>query len=154
VADVAAYLRDAQPNVLFVHLTDPDAAGHRHGWMTPAYGRAVLAADASIKELLVVADRTYGEGNYSLIVTADHGGHDTNHGSADPQDVTIPWIAWGRGVHPGELTASHIRTMDTAATALWLLGLSTPPDWAGQPVQRAFTDVATDAGAAAATGTH
>jgi hypothetical protein len=138
VGDVAAYLRDAKPNVLFVHLTDPDAAGHRSGWMSPAYGRAVLAADAGIRDLLTIADRTYGRGNFSLIVTADHGGHDTNHGSADPRDVTIPWIAWGKGVQPGVLPDSTIRTMDTAATTLWLLGLAPPPDWSGHPVLAAF----------------
>ena len=32
IADVAKYLEKARPNVLFVHLTDPDAAGHR-GWL-------------------------------------------------------------------------------------------------------------------------
>ncbi len=138
VADVAEHLRGATPNLLFVHLTDPDAAGHRHGWMTPAYGKAVLAADAGIEDLLAIADRTYGPGNFSLIVTADHGGHDTNHGSDDPRDVTIPWIAWGRGVEPGELTSADVRTMDTAATTLWLLGVATPSDWTGRPVRQAF----------------
>ncbi len=138
VGDVAEYLVDAKPNVLFVHLTDPDAAGHRHGWMTPAYGRAVLAADAAIDQLIALANRTYGPGHFALIVTADHGGHDRNHGSADPRDVTIPWIAWGEGVRPGELTATHIRTMDTAATTLWLLGLATPSGWTGTPVEQAF----------------
>jgi predicted AlkP superfamily pyrophosphatase or phosphodiesterase len=152
VGDVAAYLREAKPNVLFVHLTDPDAAGHRSGWMSPAYGRAVLAADAGIRDLIAIAERTYGRGNFSLIVTADHGGHDTNHGSDDPRDVTIPWIAWGKGVHPGVLPASTIRTMDTAATTLWLLGLAPPPDWSGHPVLAAFEPPpATDV---AATGTH
>ena len=147
IGDVEAYLREARPNVLFVHLTDPDAAGHRHGWMSPAYGKAVLAADAGIAQLLTIADRTYGGGNFSLIVTADHGGHDSNHGSDDPRDVTIPWIAWGKGVQQGELTAAPVRTMDTAATALWLLGVATPEDWAGRPVRQAFGDAAANRGA-------
>ena len=74
-----------------------------------------------------------------MIVTADHGGHDTNHGSDDPRDVTIPWIAWGEGVKPGRLVESSVRTMDTAATVLWLLAVSQPADWVGQPVVQAFT---------------
>ena len=57
------------------------------------------------------------------------GGHDSNHGSEDPRDVTIPWIAWGRGIKPGELTAASVRTMDTAATVLWLLAVDRPTDW-------------------------
>ena len=138
VADVARYLEGARPNVLFVHLTDPDAAGHRAGWMTPEYGRAVLAADRSLNDLIALAETAFGKGQFSVIVTADHGGHDTNHGSDDPRDVTIPWIAWGQGVKQGTLAGTTIRTMDTAATVLWLLAVDAPADWAGHPVTSAF----------------
>jgi predicted AlkP superfamily pyrophosphatase or phosphodiesterase len=149
ISDVARYLEGARPNVLFVHFIDPDAAGHRAGWMTPEYGRAVRAADVAVGRLIVLAEQTYGAGNFSLIVTADHGGHGTNHGSDDPRDVTIPWIAWGRGVRQGALTQSTIRTMDTAATVLWLLGVEEPSDWAGRPVVSAYTDPSRDAVATA-----
>jgi predicted AlkP superfamily pyrophosphatase or phosphodiesterase len=138
VRDAAKYLADARPNLLFVHLTDPDAAGHRSGWMGEAYGEAVRVADAALGRLLQAASATYGAGNYSVIVTADHGGHGTNHGTADPRDVTIPWIAWGRGVKPGTLESTAVRTMDTASTVLWLLGLNEPSDWAGSPLVSAF----------------
>lgn len=138
VDDVARYLKDARPNLLFVHLMDPDAAGHRSGWMTPEYGRGVLAADAGVNRLIDLARTAFGEGNFTLIVTADHGGHGTNHGSDDPRDVTIPWIAWGKGVKSGMIQASTVRTMDTAATVLWLLGVERPKDWAGQPLVDAY----------------
>jgi predicted AlkP superfamily pyrophosphatase or phosphodiesterase len=138
IADVGRYLALSAPNLLFIHLTDPDAAGHASGWMSADYARGVLEADAAVGQLIVLADRAYGAGNYALIVTADHGGHGNNHGSEDPQDVTIPWIAWGKGVRPGALTAPAVRTMDTASTVLWLLGLSEPTDWAGSPVTGAF----------------
>lgn len=138
LTDVTSYLEAARPNLLFVHLSDPDAAGHRSGWMTAAYGRAVQAADAEVSRLMTVAARAFGDGNFSIIVTADHGGHETNHGSDDPRDVTIPWIAWGRGVKPGLLTPETVRTMDTAATVLWLLAIDRPADWTGQPVIHAF----------------
>jgi arylsulfatase A-like enzyme len=138
VGDVDRYLAGgARPNLLFVHLTDPDASGHRSGWMSPQYGRAVLAADTAVDRLVQLADRAYGAGQYTVIVTADHGGHGTNHGSDDPLDATIPWMAWGQGVHPGTL-ASTVSTMDTASTVLWLLGLSAPSDWAGVAIQQAF----------------
>jgi predicted AlkP superfamily pyrophosphatase or phosphodiesterase len=138
MTDVEEYLASAKPQVLFVHMTDPDAAGHRSGWMSPTYGKAVLAADAAINRLVTLATTAYGTGNFSLIVTADHGGHGTNHGSDDVRDVTIPWIAWGQGVQPGQLAQTTIRTMDTAATVLWLLGVPEPNDWAGEPVINAY----------------
>jgi predicted AlkP superfamily pyrophosphatase or phosphodiesterase len=146
VSDIETYLVDARPNLLFVHLSDPDAAGHKHGWMTPEYGKAVRTADVAIGRLIGALDRTYGAGNFSLIVTADHGGHDTNHGSDDPRDVMIPWIAWGRGVKPGQLPSSSVQTMDTAATALWLLGIDRPADWAGGAVVGAFEALPTRTG--------
>jgi predicted AlkP superfamily pyrophosphatase or phosphodiesterase len=138
VADVHAYLGTARPNLLFVHLADPDGAGHRAGWMTDEYGRAVLAADAAVRRLVEIAEDAYGRGRFSLVVTADHGGHGTSHGSHDPRDVTIPWIAWGEGVRPGELRSTAISTMDTASTVLWLLGLNAPADWAGRAVTQAY----------------
>jgi predicted AlkP superfamily pyrophosphatase or phosphodiesterase len=138
VNDVSEYLEGARPNLLFVHLSDPDAAGHSAGWMSAEYGRAVTAADATVGRLIGLAEGVYGSGNFSLILTADHGGHGTNHGSSDPRDVTIPWIAWGQGVKQGALESSSIRTMDTASTVLWLLGLAKPADWTGEAVTQAY----------------
>ena len=138
MGDVERYLKGNRPNLLFVHVGEPDYAGHRHGWMSKKYGAAVRAADAAVARLVKAGDRAYGEGNWTLVVTADHGGHGRNHGSKDPRDITIPWIAWGKGVVGGGQLPSGIRTFDTASTALWLLGLEEPRDWAGTPVTTAF----------------
>jgi len=141
--DVRAYLeRTARaggpPHLLFVHLGEPDYAGHAVGWMSWLYGRAVRTADEALAVVLAAADAAYGRGGYTLILTADHGGHRRTHGSADSLDVTIPWVAWGQSVVPGPALGSGIRTMDTGATALWLLGVPVPPAWVGRPVAAAF----------------
>jgi arylsulfatase A-like enzyme len=143
VADVERHLATARPNLLFVHLADPDKAGHKSGWMSAPYGRAVLEADAAVARLLRAAAAAFGDDAFTVIVTADHGGQGTDHGSDDPADVTIPWIAWGKGVRPGEITGIQVRTMDTASTTLWLLGIEEPSDWPGAPVLQAFTPPAT-----------
>jgi len=104
----------------------------------------VRESDRAIGRLLSAANAAYGEQGYTVIVTADHGGHDYNHGSDDPRDVTIPWIAWGQGVKAGELQGVSVRTMDTASTVLWLLGLEEPADWLGTPVLGAFADARAD----------
>ncbi len=138
VADVEGYLEEARPNLLFVHLSDPDTAGHDSGWMSSEYRSAVAVADGAVARLLAAADKAYGAGNFSVIVSADHGGHGKGHGSDNPLDVTIPWIVWGRGVKSAELKTVAIQTMDTASTALWLLGLPEPTDWLGKPIVEAF----------------
>jgi arylsulfatase A-like enzyme len=140
MTDVEKYLATGKPSLLFVHLPDPDSAGHVSGWMTPEYGRAVHSADAAVGRLVTAANRVYGEGRYTLIVTADHGGHGYNHGSDSPEDVTIPWIAWGQGVAAGQLHGvDAINTVDTAATVLYLLGIDRPSAWTGSPVTLAFS---------------
>jgi predicted AlkP superfamily pyrophosphatase or phosphodiesterase len=137
VRDVQGYMTTERPNLLFVHFGDPDHAGHASGWMSPRYGEAVKRVDDAIAKLLTIAEKSFGAGNFTLIVTADHGGHDKNHGSSDPLDVTIPWIAWGDGVNPAELSRP-VETFDTASTVLWLLGMAEPSTWAGEPVTEAF----------------
>ncbi|HEX6940849.1 MAG TPA: ectonucleotide pyrophosphatase/phosphodiesterase [Longimicrobiales bacterium] len=142
VPDAVSYIENARPNLAFVHIGEPDYAGHTIGWMSFAYGWAVKRADGAVDTILEAADEAYGRGNYTVIVTADHGGHDRNHGSDDPRDMTIPWIAWGKGVRAAGPLGVPIRTMDTAATVLWLLGVAAPPEWVGRPVSAAFTDAA------------
>jgi predicted AlkP superfamily pyrophosphatase or phosphodiesterase len=148
ITDVEKFLLNARPNLLFVHLADPDKAGHGSGWMSADYGRAVGRSDDAVKRLLAAAETAFGAGNYTIIVTADHGGHERDHGSDNPLDVTIPWIAWGQSVKSGQLD-SGIRTMDTASTVLWLLGLDEPSEWIGSPVKAAFSTPAPAAGIAA-----
>ena len=142
VTDVERYLATARPNLLFVHIGEPDYAGHRLGWMSWWYARAVRKADAAVERLMVAADRAYGADNYTLIITADHGGHGRSHGSEVREDVTIPWIAFGRGVRAGTELRAGVRTVDTAATMLWLLGVAPPTPLAGVPIRDAFTDAA------------
>jgi predicted AlkP superfamily pyrophosphatase or phosphodiesterase len=141
VADAITYLHHRKPGLLFVHIGEPDYAGHSIGWMSAAYGMAVRRADGAVGALLRTADKAYGAGNYTVIVSADHGGHGRDHGTDDPRDLTIPWIAWGKGVSAGA-TPTGVRTTDTAATVLWLLGLPGPETWIGTAVAGAFTPAA------------
>ncbi|MDQ3948727.1 MAG: ectonucleotide pyrophosphatase/phosphodiesterase [Gemmatimonadota bacterium] len=135
---VGRHLEQVRPNLLFVHLIEADYAGHLFGWMGRLYGQAVLEADAAVGALLVHADEHFGRGQYIVILTADHGGHGLTHGTDLAEDTTIPWIVWGEGVRAGTQLPFGIRTTDTAATALWLLGVPVPAEWTGHAVTQAF----------------
>ena len=139
--DAAWYIRRARPNLTFVHIAEPDIAGHAIGWMTPAYGANVAIADRAVARIVEAADATFGPDGYTLVVTADHGGHGRNHGvsGGDSLDVTIPWIAHGARVRAGtRLDAVDVHTTATASTALWLLGVPRPASWPSPPVTAAF----------------
>lgn len=137
--DVRALLRETRPNLLFVHIGEPDYIGHLVGWMTPFYGNAVLKADDALAEIIGVADSAFGVGEYTLIVTADHGGHGRDHTGPDSVDAHIPWIVAGKGVRGTGALHTPVRVYDTGPTALWLLGVGYDPSLAGRPVREAFT---------------
>ncbi|MFW5951108.1 MAG: alkaline phosphatase family protein [Gemmatimonadota bacterium] len=140
VPDAIQYLRRNRPNLIFVHIGEPDYAGHGAGWMSYIYGLATRRADGAVARILEAAEDAYGAGNFTVMVTSDHGGHGRSHGTDDPRDMTIPWIVWGKGVDQGA-TLDGVRIMDTAATALWLLGVEAPGAFHGRLVHAAFTRV-------------
>jgi predicted AlkP superfamily pyrophosphatase or phosphodiesterase len=134
---VRDYLAHNTPNLMFVHIADADFAGHNFGWMGWMYGMAVRQADAAVAQVLELADARFGRGAYTVVLTSDHGGHGKRHGSTDPLDTTIPWIVWGAGVQRGE-ALTGVRTMDTAATTLWMLGLNAPAGFDGRVIAAPF----------------
>ena len=123
--------------VLFIHFPLVDGMGHAYGWMSPEQFSVAYRADEALGLILSELDVRNLRDETLVIITADHGGHDTTHGSSMPIDMTIPWIASGPGIVPGRLT-SLVNTMDTAATSAFILGLPAPPEWDGVPVYEAF----------------
>lgn len=125
-------------NLFFVHFNEPDVTGHEHGWMSKKYFKAVKKADRAVGEIVNSATKILGEKSYTLIITADHGGHGRGHGTRDPQDMTIPWIAWGKDVKKDTRFTSSVGILDIAPTALWLLGIPVPASLQGRAVYEIF----------------
>ncbi len=123
--------------LLFVHFPTPDFMGHEYGWLSPEQLSVLFRSDEALASILEALDQAGMRQDTVLIITADHGGHATTHGSSAPEDMTIPWIISGPGVVPGPLT-SAINTTDTAATVAWALNLPLPETWDGLPVLEAF----------------
>jgi predicted AlkP superfamily pyrophosphatase or phosphodiesterase len=141
LVEVAAkYIEVAKPNLCFIHFADSDGAGHKYGWGSPEQMQAFADEDAALDTLRKAIEKAGIAAESVVILTADHGGHDKTHGSASPDDMTIPWLAWGAGVKPGHTITSDVTTYDTAATALWLLDVPVPEGWDGKPVTDAFAD--------------
>lgn len=131
------YFISYQPNLMFVHFPDADRAGHSYGWGSSRQRKALKKVDGAIA---MIWNGVQGAGvtdETVIIITADHGGTFLNHGSTSTGSSQIPWIAVGKGVVKNA-KLGPIRTMDTAATALWLLGVDVPPSWDGKPVSDAF----------------
>jgi predicted AlkP superfamily pyrophosphatase or phosphodiesterase len=123
--------------LMFVHFPTPDWMGHEYGWLSPEQYSVLFRADEALQTILNALEDAGLRQDTLIIVTADHGGHDTTHGSSRPEDMTIPWIIAGPGVKHLVLF-TQVNTTDTAATVAWALGLPLQPEWDGRPVLEAF----------------
>ncbi len=146
-AAFANQVAELKPNLCFIHFRDPDSMGHRHGTESAEKFQAFIDSDAALGLVKqAVADAGLLDDSV-FILTADHGSHDTTnkageivgtHGTAEREDVLIPWIVWGAGVKQNFTVTRPVVQYDTAATALWALGIPVPESFWGRPVTTAF----------------
>ena len=129
-------IRDRGVELVFIHVPDPDLAGHEHGWNSAEYGHAVMRADSALARVVQEVDH-----ETLLIVVSDHGGGGAYgshlHGSDSDVDVLIPMMLWGSRVASGSSLGSA-SILDVPATALWALGLRAPSHYQGKALLHAF----------------
>ena len=143
----AAAVGKLKPNLCFIHFRDPDTMGHKYGADAPEKIKALKDCDDALK-IIMDAIQAAGLTDRSVVIlTADHGSHNVKnkegntvgtHGSAETEDVLIPWIIWGKGVKKNFSITAPVVQYDTAATALWLLNIPLPESFWGRPVTSAF----------------
>lgn len=128
-AAVIQSIKARPADVMLVHFAEPDGAGHAFGWMSVQQLESIERCDkAFVKIVAALKDARMYE-RAAFIITSDHGGHDTTHGTDAREDMQIPWIAAGKGVPRGLRIKKPIFTYDTAATGADLLGLEVPGSW-------------------------
>jgi predicted AlkP superfamily pyrophosphatase or phosphodiesterase len=135
--EAAAYLTTEKPALAFVHFSDPDESGHARGWMSSAQKTAIANSDRCLGIIYEALEKSHLIDDTLIIVSADHGGHNRVHSGAKKIDREIPWIACGPGVREDYVLEDPPSTMDTAATALYALGLPIPANLVG----KARTDI-------------
>ena len=131
------YWKRYRPELLFIHLDNVDHAGHRSGWSSREYYRAVEEADRQIGAILDMLREAGALESTFVLVTSDHGGKGHNHGKNSLAEIQIPWILAGPGVAAGKVAGS-VFTYDTGATLAWIFELQPPACWIGRPVLAAF----------------
>ncbi|MFN8450542.1 MAG: alkaline phosphatase family protein [Anaerolineae bacterium] len=127
------YLPEYSFDFTFIYFGLIDTAGHYYGWMTDGYMHQIEMTDAYIGMILdVLPPET------TVIIHADHGGHERIHGTDMPEDMIIPWMIGGAGVRRGHVIQQPVTLLDTAPTIAHLLGIQRPTDWEGSVVAEAF----------------
>ena len=114
---------------MFLYMVETDEkGGHDNGWMSQAYlDRISMAVDNIRRVIEECGDR------YTVIVTADHGGHDRMHGTDAPEDMTIPMFYFGKQFAKG-VRFSGGSILDIAPTIAKIIGIEPADEWEGTPV--------------------
>jgi len=110
----------------FLYLGDTDAVGHNHGWMSDKYMVSMEQSWENIARLIHALPD-----DYTVIITADHGGHDRTHGTDLPEDMTIPIVVFQKG-ETREWDLSDANIKDIAPSIAALLGVAPDEDWEGR----------------------
>jgi hypothetical protein len=129
VDSVLPLLAEDGSEMLFVHLSDPDVAGHASGWGSDVWKAAVTEADRHLARIAGALPP-----DALLAVVAAHGGGGAfgtfQHGSTAPADLEVPLVLFGAGVEPGSLL-SDVDLLDLAPTLAWSLGWAPAEGWDG-----------------------
>lgn len=113
----------------FLYMVETDEkGGHDNGWMSEEYLRRISVAIDNVKRVI----DAFGE-EYSVIIMADHGGHERSHGSTLPEDMTVPFFFRGEAFEKGK-EVEGVSLLDIAPTIASLMGIEPERDWEGKPV--------------------
>lgn len=150
-------MRAAPYTFSFLHLARPDVVGHRAGFMSAKYLRAVEGTDRRLARVLRTIEGTPAlAGRTTLLVTADHGGKRSHLDPTKRYAYRVPFFAWGPGVpaggrlyrmnawfrSPGKKRVGYARTRQPVRNGLVanlstsLLGLPAVPGSTIDPLQR------------------
>ncbi|MBR4869001.1 MAG: alkaline phosphatase family protein [Clostridia bacterium] len=121
------YIEKADPDFVFLYMVETDEkGGHDVGWMSDTYLDCISYAIDQVKKVVdACGDR------YTVIVTADHGGHDRGHGLDIPEDMTIPMAFLGKAFEAGK-ELKNVSILDLAPTIATIMGVPIPREWEGK----------------------
>ena len=114
------------PDFIFFYQCLVDEMGHKYGWLSDEYIRAVETSLDNVQRLVKQLPS-----DYRVILTADHGGHNRSHGSDEKEDMTIPLFLCHSTIAPGKLP-DGCSILDIAPTVTSLLGVEADSDWEGK----------------------
>ena len=128
------------PDFCFVFLEGVDIAGHKYGWMSEKYSRAVSRADQAIGKLLENLIDADGDSSYNILIVSDHGGSGMHHADSSPEVLTIPWIAVGPAIQQDHLIEHQLSVLDIAPTIASLLKIPAHREWQGNVIEEMMAD--------------
>jgi len=132
------YIRSEKPLFTFIYYGHPDEVGHSQGYGTTAYFQSITDIDSEIGKIMDGLKEAGMDKNTTLIITSDHGGIGFGHDGESMVELEVPWIISGPGIKKNMLLETPNDLANTAPTIAGILGLKTPVEWIGKPVNDVF----------------
>lgn len=116
-----------KPDFVFLYMVETDTkGGHDSGWMSEKYLSYISHAMDNVKRVIeAVGDE------YTVMVTADHGGHDRGHGTEISEDMTIPMFFCGKEFEAGKVL-DGVTILDLAPTIACIMDVRPDSAWEGK----------------------
>ncbi|MEP7150307.1 MAG: alkaline phosphatase family protein [Nitrospira sp.] len=134
----------ALPHFLVVHLPAPGRVGEAQGWKSAAYKDALKAVDKAMgtvldlyRDLGLIKRTTVFATSLSAVGEMQFSAGDESAEQTNNVPV-VPWIASGVGIKAGHMIRQPVSILDTGATVMRALGLTTYTEWESQPVEEIF----------------
>ena len=122
-------INEDHPDFVFLYMVETDEkGGHDNGWMSDEYLRRISIAIDNVKRVI----DNFGD-EYSVIIMADHGGHNRSHGSTLPEDMTVPFFFIGNAFAKGK-ELDGVTLLDIAPTIAHLFDIEAEAEWEGKSV--------------------
>ena len=105
-----AFVKKPGRHFVFLHVSGLDFVGPEYGWLSPEYMEELSYIDEYLTPIIQLVKE---QKNYVIIITSDHAGHDTIHGSQHPDDFRLPFV-----IHSDRMAFESIRNSKHFVTDL------------------------------------
>ena len=126
---VCNYVKEnGAPKLLYTVFDEADVAGHGYGWGSERHLGSITNIDALIGLIYDSYEEAGVLEDTLIMVTADHGGYERDHGGNMDCEKYIMFAAAGESVIKNG-AAQDMNIRDVAAIAAYALGLECPESW-------------------------
>lgn len=132
------YFKKEKPLFTFIYYGLPDETGHIKGFNSKEYYLSINEIDTEIGKIVDVIKEEGMAQKTTIIITSDHGGTENGNAGESMLEIEVPWIISGPGIKKNVLLETPNNLANTAPTIAKILGLKTPSEWIGMPVNEVF----------------
>lgn len=128
------YIKEKKPAILYVHIDQPDHAGHGQTYDSDEYVKAVETVDGEVGAIIQAVKDAGIYDESVILLSSDHGGLGTGHGGISMNEMETLFAICGKGIKKGGKLEGTMMQFDIAPTIGKIFGLQEPQYWRGKAV--------------------